>query len=68
MVSEYKLNSFRPRLGLYEHSSHTVAAVNMKYQSWWLTVHRSITLVDLQLDAQSSRLAMLNKQDRYTNI
>jgi hypothetical protein len=32
MISEYKLNSFRPRLGLYEHSSHNVAAVNMKCQ------------------------------------
>jgi hypothetical protein len=35
-------------------------SVGEKYLDYWLTVHRSITLVDLQLDAQNSYLFTYN--------
>ena len=48
MIGECKLNSLRPRLGLYEHSSYNFMAVNMKYH-YLFQLHTSQTRVNINL-------------------
>jgi len=47
-------------IGFLERKTYTMQTFNIAMLDDWLTVHRSITLVDFQVDAQNSYLFLYN--------
>jgi hypothetical protein len=59
-MSHYKARTQCDKTSLWLTNSTYHNTMPINYTTYWLTVHRSITLVDLQLDAQNSCLFTYN--------